>query len=183
MNPERTLPMVLVLHGPAGVGKLTVAREVAARSGWPLFHNHLTVDLLLSLFPFGSPGFVRHREEIWLRLMPEVVREGRSLVFTFTPERSVDPGFPPRLEASIQEAGGQVEWVSVTCDREVQLQRVEAADRKAHGKLDSRAFYLELEKNGAFAFPPLPTGITLDTTATPAAENAVRLLRRLGQAV
>ena len=175
--------MVLVLHGPAGVGKLTVAREVAARSGWPLFHNHLTVDLLLSLFPFGSPGFVRHREEVWLRLMPEVVREGRSLVFTFTPERSVDPGFPPRLETSIQEAGGRVEWVSVTCDREIQLQRVESADRKAHGKLDSRAFYLELERNGAFAFPPLPTGITLDTTATPATENAVRLLRRLGQAV
>ena len=181
MNPERTFPKVLVLHGPAGVGKLTVARAVSARCGWPLFHNHLTVDLLLSLYPFGSPGFVRHREEIWLRLMPEVVREGRSLVFTFTPERTVDPGFPSRLEAAIRDAGGRVEWVAVTCDRETQLDRVESADRRAHGKLDSRAFYLELERNGAFEFPSLPTGITVDTTVIPASENAARLLRLLGE--
>jgi len=31
---------LLVIFGPPSVGKMTVGREVAARSGFRLFHNH-----------------------------------------------------------------------------------------------------------------------------------------------
>ena len=37
---------LVILYGPPGVGKLTVGRELAARTGFKLFHNHLTVDLV-----------------------------------------------------------------------------------------------------------------------------------------
>jgi len=40
-------PPLLVLYGPAASGKYTIAKELAAITGWSLFHNHLTVDLLL----------------------------------------------------------------------------------------------------------------------------------------
>ena len=40
---------LVVLFGPPAVGKLTVAREVAARMGWRLFHNYLAVDVALSV--------------------------------------------------------------------------------------------------------------------------------------
>jgi cytidylate kinase len=35
---------LIFLHGPAASGKLTVARAIAARTGLPVFHNHLAVD-------------------------------------------------------------------------------------------------------------------------------------------
>ncbi len=45
---------LVFIHGPAAVGKLTVARELAELTGLALFHNHLVVDLVTSLFEFGS---------------------------------------------------------------------------------------------------------------------------------
>jgi len=40
---------LLFIYGPAAVGKLTVARELAKLTGFRLFHNHLTVDAVMAL--------------------------------------------------------------------------------------------------------------------------------------
>jgi broad-specificity NMP kinase len=55
---------VIFIHGPPAAGKLTIASLLSEMTGLPLFHNHLTVDLVKSLFEFGSPGFIKLREEI-----------------------------------------------------------------------------------------------------------------------
>lgn len=57
---------LLFLYGPPAAGKLTIARELAAATGFRVFHNHVTVDALLSVFEFGSPPFIELRERIWL---------------------------------------------------------------------------------------------------------------------
>src|SRR3712207_7208112 len=80
---------LVFLHGPAGAGKLTTARAVERLVGYPVFHNHLVVDMLTTFFPFGSPAFVRLREEFWLAVFAEAAKVGRSLTFTFTPEATV----------------------------------------------------------------------------------------------
>jgi hypothetical protein len=49
---------LIFLHGPAAVGKLTVARELAHLTGFGLFHNHLTVDALTAVFDFGTEPFI-----------------------------------------------------------------------------------------------------------------------------
>jgi cytidylate kinase len=50
---------LVFIHGPAGSGKLTVARELSRMTGLRLFHNHLTVDAVTAVFDFGSEPFVR----------------------------------------------------------------------------------------------------------------------------
>ncbi len=40
---------LVLIHGPAAAGKLTVAREVARLTGAALFHNHLVVDAVAAL--------------------------------------------------------------------------------------------------------------------------------------
>ena len=67
---------LIVLFGMPATGKLTVGQELAALTGFKLFHNHLVVDLLLSVFEFGSPGFVELREKIWLSVVRAACREG-----------------------------------------------------------------------------------------------------------
>ena len=71
--------LLVFIHGAPAVGKLTVARELAGLTGFHLFHNHLTVDLVSSLFAFGTPSFVSLREQIWLAAFAEAARADRSL--------------------------------------------------------------------------------------------------------
>jgi len=49
---------VIFLFGRPGVGKLTVGELLSVETGYRLLHNHAVVDLVTSLFSFGSPPFV-----------------------------------------------------------------------------------------------------------------------------
>ena len=87
---------LVFLYGPPGVGKLTIATALEARSGFRVFHNHLTIRLLLSVFEFGSEAFRHLREDIWLGVFREAAATGTDLAFTFAPERTVNPSFIAR---------------------------------------------------------------------------------------
>lgn len=171
---------LVFIHGPAASGKLTVARELAAQTGLPLFHNHLVVDALLAVFPFGSPAFVELRETMWMDVFRAAAAEGRSLIFTFHPEASVAPDFPGRVVALVEAAGGRVDFVAVGCAPAVIEARVEAPSRQASGKLSSFALLRELEGQGAFAYPQIPAAIEIDTGTVEPAEAAAQIRDGLG---
>lgn len=157
---------VLVLHGPPASGKYTIGKQVAARLEVPLFHNHLTVDLALALFPFGSPGFVRLREEIWLAAFRAAAAAGRSFVFTFHPEATVEPGLIELLGATVEDAGGQAVYVELLCSDAVLEERLGHESRRRFGKLADVGLFRRLRDGGAFNFPPLPEPVLrVDTAA------------------
>ena len=54
---------LIFIHGPVASGKLTIARALAALTGLAVFHNHLVVDAVAAVFPFGSEPFIRLREQ------------------------------------------------------------------------------------------------------------------------
>jgi chloramphenicol 3-O-phosphotransferase len=163
---------LIFLHGAPAVGKLTVARELAAVTGFRLFHNHLTVDLVSSLFPFGSEPFVLLREKIWLAAFAEAARNSTSLIFTFNPERTVRERFVQDTIELVEGAGGKVVFVELTCAETELEDRLEDASRKEFGKLASVTQYRSLKDAGAFQFPELPNDLSLDTTTQPPAESA-----------
>ena len=70
---------LIFIYGAAAVGKLTVARELARLTGFRLFHNHLTVDLVSAVFDFGTEPFVKLREQIWLKVFREAALGETSL--------------------------------------------------------------------------------------------------------
>ncbi|MBN9539607.1 MAG: shikimate kinase, partial [Alphaproteobacteria bacterium] len=70
---------LVFFYGPVASGKLTIARLVAERTGLPLFHNHLIVDAVAAVFPFGSKAFVMLRERFWLETISTAAEAGQSL--------------------------------------------------------------------------------------------------------
>lgn len=156
--------MLVFIHGAPAVGKLTVARELAGLTGFPLFHNHLTVDLVSSLFAFGTPAFVSLREHIWLAAFAEAARNDSSLIFTFNPERTVNEEFIQKTIDVVAAAGGRVVFVELTCTQEELERRMEEPSRKEFGKLASLEEYRSLKNEGAFEFPKLPSEISIDST-------------------
>ncbi|MEL7221843.1 MAG: hypothetical protein AAGJ93_11020 [Bacteroidota bacterium] len=47
----------LLLTGPPAVGKMTVGQAISKQLGYPLFHNHHSIELTLELFSWGTPEF------------------------------------------------------------------------------------------------------------------------------
>ena len=114
---------LIFIWGPAASGKLTVARELSALTGISLFHNHLVVDALLEKLQFGEPEFVRLREAMWMSVFDNAARAGKSLIFTFQPEPTVQYGFAERVKEVIAAEGG-----------EVGFQEIELARAKGNGE-------------------------------------------------
>lgn len=83
-------------------------RALGDRTGYPVFHNHLVVNLLVEVFTFGSPPFVRLRERMWLDTFVEAARIDRSIIFTFTPETTIPDGFSGRVQGVVAAAAGRV---------------------------------------------------------------------------
>jgi hypothetical protein len=164
------------IYGPVASGKLTVATALQARSGLPLFHNHLAVDAALSLFEFGSPGFVRLRELIWLGAFREAAEAGRSFIFTFSPEASVPATFVGDAVNIIEHNGGRVFFVSLTCGDAVIEERIASASRSAFQKLTSLEQYRNLRSCAAFTFGPLPEPhLTIATDSVSAEDSALQI--------
>jgi len=166
---------LIFIHGPPAVGKLTVARELAELTGLPLFHNHLAVDVLTPLFEFGSASFVKLRELIWLSVFQEAAKNGMSLIFTFAPERTVRPSFIQDTITTIEARGGGVQFVRLTCDAGNIERRLTSPSRAEFGKLQSLDQYRTLTRAGAFDYPELPAGLTIDTGAVSPREAAVAI--------
>lgn len=174
------MPTLLFLYGPAAVGKLTIARMVADRTGLALFHNHLIVDAVAAIFPFGSPEFVRLREQFWMEAMVSAIAASRSLIFTFTPEPSVASDFPQRLQARVEAAGGKLCFIALTVAADIQDARIADPGRAAFGKLRSldllRAIRADCDR--CMATMPAPL-LTLDTgliSPEQASERIIALL-------
>ena len=173
---------LIFLHGLPGVGKLTVARELAKLTDFKVFHNHLAVDLVGSLFEFGSRPFVELREKIWLDVFSHAVTAGlKGLVFTFAYDRTVQRTFVQATRKIIESKGGEVLFVELTCSVEELENRIENPSRQRFGKLSSVAQFRELKEAGAFVDPGIPEErLRVDTTelsATDAAQKIVRELR------
>jgi hypothetical protein len=172
---------LIFIYGMPATGKLTVARELAAKTGFKLFHNHLVVDLLLSVFEFGSPEFIRLREEIWLSVMKSASASGLpGLIFTFAPERTVRPSFIAELEKTISQAQSSVHYIELVCPLAELKQRMADASRSEFGKLTSIELFERLLADGAFASPQMPpASIRIDTSACSPAEAAEKIVGAL----
>ena len=175
---------LVILHGPPGVGKLTVANELQGLTGYRLFHNHLTVDLVASVFGFGTDAASELRERIWLDTLGTAAREGvDGVIFTLVFEPTLLPGFYERLVSTVEDAGGVVRAFELRCAPEENARRVVQPDRRRYLKETNPEFLLGGIESGAYDPPPnLPGNTVIDTTERPAAETARRIHEALRSA-
>ncbi|MCU1243065.1 MAG: shikimate kinase [Candidatus Acidoferrum typicum] len=173
---------LIFMSGLPGVGKLTVAKELSVLTGCKLFHNHLVVDLLLSVFPFGSPQFVELRESIWLSVFDQASRAGMpGLIFTFNAENTVRQAFVTKMQGTIRANGGTMQFVELICDDEELRRRMDTPSRRQYTKLTSWAKYEELKAAGAFSAPKLPeASVVVDTGKFDPKSAALQIAKECG---
>jgi hypothetical protein len=168
---------LIFLYGLPATGKLSVAQELAAMTGYKLFHNHLTVDMLRSVFDFGSPGFVALREEIWLSVFEQAsLSQLPALIFTFAPEPTVQSSFLQNTLNIIARGGGEVEFVELVCPLGELKRRLDSPARHKYLKLTSETVFNEIHGAGGFegSFLPKPR-ISIDTSLCTPIQAAAKI--------
>jgi hypothetical protein len=190
----------VVVFGPPAVGKMTVGHELTKLTGYKLFHNHMTVEPVRDLFPFGSPPFSRLVNEFRHRVIEEaVLADLPGLVFTFVWGLDL-PGDAALLTSYaeiVESAGGRVSYVELYADLDERLRRNTTEFRLAEkrSKRDlalSHGVVLELEEGyrmntgpdlvdlvGPDLVGPVLAGhdyLRVDNTDLPAADVAARVV-------
>ncbi|HEX5857223.1 MAG TPA: hypothetical protein VFY91_03855 [Microbacterium sp.] len=171
---------LVFLHGGPASGKLTTARELERLVGFPVFHNHLVVDALTTVFPFGSQPFVRLREEFWLAVFAEAAAAGRSLTFTFAPDATVRRGFPDRVREVVDRAGGTVCFARLRVSDGEQDRRIGNDDRRAFHKLSDISTLNRLRAHRRDDVEQPPAEVEIDTDRSSAVETAALIAAHFG---
>jgi hypothetical protein len=175
---------MVYLYGPPAVGKWTVANELVARTGYRLFHNHLSIDCVSSVFDFGTEPFWRQVHAIRDGIIAEAAHAGRDLVFTNVYEREEsDPRTLHRFEA-VEGNGGRVCLVRLTCPQDVLEQRVVAPHRVDMRKLASvQGLRKSLGEHDIVSAIPGRASLTLDTSQLDVVATASRIIEHYGLTV
>lgn len=123
---------LVILFGPAAVGKMTVGRELAKTTGLKLFHNHMTIDLLLNFFEYGTKEFSRlewlFRDELFDAVAASTLP---GLIFTYmwALNEPGDKSYIDNLAKRFSDRGAMVCYVELQADLEVRLKRNRGATR------------------------------------------------------
>ena len=172
---------LLFLHGSPATGKLTIAKALLATIPGRLFDNHAAIDLALTLFEFGAPGFWELVHSARYSAIDAAAEHGVPLVVTtFCYAEPYDLPQFERVEEIVQQRGGELLPVFLHCSREENLRRVGNPDRVERRKLTSREILDADLDRYHFTAVPRPGCLVLDTGVRPAEASAREIINHFG---
>jgi len=172
---------LLFLHGAPAVGKLTVAKALLRIVPGRLMDNHAAIDLALTIFEFGAPGFWELVHEVRYSALDAAAEHGVPLlVTTFCYAEPDDREQFGQIEEIVQRHGGELLPVFLHCAREEALRRVGNPDRVERRKIISGEHLTrELDRYDLTAVPR-PDCLKLDTGMKPAEVTAQEIVEHFG---
>lgn len=166
---------LVFIYGPPGVGKLSVAREVARVTAYKLFDNHVSIACAESVFDFGTKPFGKVVDTIRMTVFEEAARADISLVFTFVYANPEDTPFVGRVFELVESHGGRVLLVRLFCERAELERRLPHPERARVGKLASLDTLREVTSRYDI-FSPVPERVSLEIDNTDLAPDEVARL-------
>jgi len=157
---------LVFIYGPPAAGKLTVAKEVAKLTGYKMFHNHMTVDLVSSILDRKSKSFWKLVDLYRLEMFETASKENiDGLIFTFVYDAPGDNPFIKETVKRVEKHGGKVCFVQLYCDVPELMSRVRHPSRRNFTKIRTKTVMKRvLGKRDVFSKVPFKNNLSIDNT-------------------
>ncbi len=165
-------PVFVFIYGPIAVGKFTIAKELAKKTGFKNFHNHLIIDLCLGLFGKDDERRSIFRENIYFKMIETLIKLKVSVVithafasnFTFNTGMT-DPEYVKKTQDIVIKNGGIFYGVQLVCDDKELLRRVKNESRKEFSKLKNVKIAKDLlDKYDHITPAPIKNNLVINNT-------------------
>ena len=116
----------LILFGPPAVGKMSVGKALAEQTDLKLFHNHMSIELVLNFFDFGEGGFEKLNKgirEMILREISESDLKGVIFTFVWALDDEEDKEYLDDFIAIYEAKGADIFFVELEAELETRLIR------------------------------------------------------------
>ena len=180
------MPDLIVIFGPPAVGKAAVGHELAKRTGFRFFHNHMTAEPVAALFGWGAAPWLL--SQLRITLFTEAIAQPNmpSIIFTFVWALDLegDGEFIQQVVALFEASGGQVFFVELVASLPARLEREGTPLRLSlkpskHNVQSARALLVEFEGkyklNSTNDFPYPEHHLVLNTEQCSPLECAQRI--------
>ncbi|MFA6527694.1 MAG: AAA family ATPase [Candidatus Babeliales bacterium] len=173
---------IIFLYGPPAVGKLTVAKELHQLTGYKILHNHLTVDLVSSIFDFESVPFYHFNKKFRLELIKGAINYGvNGMILTYCyKNNAAQHAFIKSLIRLVKRNNATIHFVALTASPEVLEQRVTEQSRHATTKIKTVQHLREsFKKHDMLSLIPYVESLTIDTTKQSPKLVAEEIIKKL----
>lgn len=171
---------LLFLYGPPAVGKHTVGMELAERTGYKLFHNHMTVDISRVIFgdeQNNRPQASALKDKLRLDVIQTAAQQDIDLIFTLAYTRGVSDQFVYNVVKTVTDNKGCVCFVQLHAPRMVLNDRIGNTSRHLLGKPSTPDRLAEKFARGGLDLPVLFTNnLRLDTSVLSPQEAAGHII-------
>lgn len=161
---------LIFLYGPPAVGKLTVAEKLSERTGIPLFHNHLSRDLVKDIYGEKLKEHYALVDQIRFDVLGYCAKHDTDLIFTYVYDGSDngedDDGKVRDFIHTIESNGGKVLFVELTANREDLVNRVDNDSRKRYKKLTDPTIMKTITEDMSVYSIPFVESLKINTSVT-----------------
>ena len=156
----------IFLYGAPGVGKLTVANELAKVAGFSVLHNHLLNDLVESVLDWGTAEFWDTVRTYRLDLMERAAKAKRKgIILTWVYGKPFDDVALGKIVRQARKHNGKILFVHLVCDQKELFKRIKHPSRKAFGKVKSSKTLREImQRRDIFSDVPHKPNFVIDNS-------------------
>ena len=171
---------LIFLHGVPGVGKRTIARELARELSFPFLDFQNLAHLLGPVFGYSAPVFGDLRNTAYKSILDEAMQLTEDgLIASFTYDKFVDLGHYASFINTAKSSGSIGLFVGLTCDDDELKDRVDDPGRHS-GKVNDLQMMEDDFANEKMNIPELPgPSIIINTTGESPEQTVQNILATL----
>jgi len=170
---------LLFIYGPPASGKLTIAEKLSELTNIPMFHNHLSRDLVKDIY---KEDLLKHYDlvdKIRFDVLEYCVLNNTDLIFTYVYGGSFDDENVKNFIDKIEKNGGTISFVELTATRKDLIARVGNESRRKYKKLTDKSVLKELTKTMDAFHIPFVKSLRINTSKLSADDSAELIVKEL----